>query len=75
MPGALVGSDVPVAGEENKPKGPVSTILSLCFPVTRGTHCNIPKIDEMLEKIYANQAACHIKKENWKRAIEAADKV
>ncbi|TFY78053.1 hypothetical protein EWM64_g5959 [Hericium alpestre] len=30
--------------------------------------------DEMIEKIYANMAACHIKQENWKRALETADK-
>lgn len=29
----------------------------------------------MLEKIYSNMAACHIKKGNWKRAVETADKV
>ncbi|KAI0777062.1 hypothetical protein BC629DRAFT_1525112 [Irpex lacteus] len=30
--------------------------------------------DELLEKIYSNMAACHIKKNNWKRAVETADK-
>lgn len=30
--------------------------------------------DEMLEKIYSNMSACHIKKGNWKRAVETADK-
>ncbi|GJJ08684.1 hypothetical protein Clacol_002903 [Clathrus columnatus] len=35
---------------------------------------NKSEVDEMLEKIYANQSACHIKNQNWKRAIEAADK-
>jgi hypothetical protein len=39
------------------------------------TSYSLLEIDEMLEKIYANQSACHIKKGNWKRAIEAADKV
>lgn len=29
----------------------------------------------MLEKIYSNMSACHIKKNNWKRAVETADKV
>ncbi len=28
----------------------------------------------MLEKIYANMCACHIKRSNWKRAVETADK-
>ncbi|KAF8589792.1 TPR-like protein [Ramaria rubella] len=32
------------------------------------------EVDEILEKIYANQSACHIKNGNWKRALEAADK-
>ncbi|KAI4521323.1 TPR-like protein, partial [Schizophyllum commune Loenen D] len=30
--------------------------------------------DEILEKVYANMAACHIKNSNWKRAIETAAK-
>ncbi|GJE88723.1 TPR-like protein [Phanerochaete sordida] len=30
--------------------------------------------DEMLEKIYSNMSACHIKKGSWKRAVETADK-
>ncbi|THG96237.1 hypothetical protein EW026_g5565 [Hermanssonia centrifuga] len=30
--------------------------------------------EEMLEKIYANMCACHIKRSNWKRAVETADK-
>jgi len=30
--------------------------------------------DELLEKIYANMCACHIKNGNWKRAVESADK-
>ncbi|CAL1716651.1 unnamed protein product [Somion occarium] len=30
--------------------------------------------DEILEKIYANMAQCHIKRSNWKRAVETADK-
>lgn len=27
----------------------------------------------MLEKIYANMSACHLKQENWQRCIETAD--
>ncbi|KAH8100824.1 hypothetical protein BXZ70DRAFT_936055 [Cristinia sonorae] len=30
--------------------------------------------DIMLDKIYSNMTQCHIKRENWKRAIETADK-
>lgn len=42
-------------------------------------HCSmwtyIQQVDLMLEKIYANMSACHLKQENWKRAIDTADKV
>ena len=27
-----------------------------------------------MEKVYANMSACHIKRENWKRAQETAEK-
>ena len=30
--------------------------------------------DEIVEKIYANMSACHIKRDNWKRAQETAEK-
>ena len=36
---------------------------------------NIQQVDLMLEKIYANMSACHLRQENWKRAIDTADKV
>lgn len=32
------------------------------------------EVDDILEKIYANMSACHLKNENYKRAIETADK-
>ncbi|KAH7907930.1 hypothetical protein BJ138DRAFT_1158791 [Hygrophoropsis aurantiaca] len=32
------------------------------------------EVDSMLEKIYANMSACHLKQENWKRALDTADK-
>ncbi|KAF9223765.1 TPR-like protein [Gyrodon lividus] len=32
------------------------------------------EVDAMLEKIYANMSACHLKQENWKRALDTADK-
>ncbi|KAF8959506.1 hypothetical protein BDZ97DRAFT_1922854 [Flammula alnicola] len=31
--------------------------------------------DDILEKIYANMSACHLKNQNYKRAVETADKV
>ncbi|THH28327.1 hypothetical protein EUX98_g5868 [Antrodiella citrinella] len=30
--------------------------------------------DVMLDKIYSNMSMCHIKRENWTRAVETADK-
>lgn len=44
--------------------------LEACSPRT-----NIRQVDFMLEKIYANMSACHLKQENWKRAIDTAEKV
>ncbi|KIJ66980.1 hypothetical protein HYDPIDRAFT_174285 [Hydnomerulius pinastri MD-312] len=32
------------------------------------------EVDTMLEKIYANMSACHLKAENWKRALDTAEK-
>ncbi|KAK7050872.1 hypothetical protein VNI00_004984 [Paramarasmius palmivorus] len=32
------------------------------------------EVDEMLEKVYANMSACHMKNQNWKRAQETAEK-
>lgn len=32
------------------------------------------EVDVMLEKIYANMSACHLKQENWKRALDTAEK-
>jgi len=32
------------------------------------------EVDDIIEKIYANMSACHMKTENWKRAVETADK-
>ncbi|EIN09705.1 TPR-like protein [Punctularia strigosozonata HHB-11173 SS5] len=31
------------------------------------------EVDEFEEKIYANMSACHLKTENWRRAVETAD--
>jgi len=30
--------------------------------------------DELIEKIYCNMAACHIKNSNWERALDSANK-
>ncbi|KAI5983357.1 hypothetical protein EDD15DRAFT_1892190 [Pisolithus albus] len=32
------------------------------------------EVDLILEKVYANMSACHIKQQNWKRALDTADK-
>ncbi|EAU85357.2 hypothetical protein CC1G_07051 [Coprinopsis cinerea okayama7 len=32
------------------------------------------EVDEILEKVYANMSACHLKNENWQRAVDTADK-
>jgi len=32
------------------------------------------EVDDMVERIYANMSACHMKNGNWKRAAETADK-
>lgn len=34
----------------------------------------LSEVDDLLSKIYSNQSACHIKKQNWKRALETAEK-
>ena len=44
------------------------------FVCLKGLTASI-QADEMLEKIYSNMSACHIKNSNWKRAVETADKV
>jgi len=33
------------------------------------------EINAIMEKVYSNMCACHIKQEKWQRAIETADKV
>ncbi|KAF9565412.1 TPR-like protein [Agrocybe pediades] len=32
------------------------------------------EVDKILEKIYANMSACHLKNNSWQRAVETADK-
>ncbi|KAG8771289.1 hypothetical protein FRC15_003528, partial [Serendipita sp. 397] len=34
----------------------------------------LTEVDDLLSKIYSNQSACHMKKGNWKRALETAEK-
>jgi len=39
-----------------------------------GAKEELTEADMILEKVYANMSACHIKQENWKRAMDTADK-
>ncbi|OAX37290.1 TPR-like protein [Rhizopogon vinicolor AM-OR11-026] len=39
-----------------------------------GAKEELTEADMILEKVYANMSACHIKQENWKRAVDTADK-
>ncbi|GBE87965.1 hypothetical protein BKA93DRAFT_793376 [Sparassis latifolia] len=57
-------------------KTPLAPLTAQTEPVVDGAAKAKPKteVDEMLEKIYSNQSACHLKRGNWKRAIETADK-
>ncbi|KIM80494.1 hypothetical protein PILCRDRAFT_822592 [Piloderma croceum F 1598] len=45
-------------------------------PITNGEEKKPEKteVDEIVEKIYANMSACHLKNENWQRAVETANK-
>jgi len=31
--------------------------------------------DDMIEKIYSNMSACHLKNSNWRRALDCAERV
>jgi tetratricopeptide (TPR) repeat protein len=43
--------------------------------LSKAVCCSPPlQADELIEKVYANMSACHIKRENWKRAQETAEK-
>ncbi|KAI0264406.1 TPR-like protein [Gloeopeniophorella convolvens] len=48
--------------------GPAGPMDSAAAPKAR------TEADEIVEKVYANMSACHIKRENWKRAQETAEK-
>jgi tetratricopeptide (TPR) repeat protein len=50
----------------------------MCEPV-KACNAHTPRYtplqaDDLIEKIYANMSACHIKRENWRRAQETAEK-
>ncbi|KAK7690688.1 hypothetical protein QCA50_005787 [Cerrena zonata] len=52
--------------KDTMPAPPIDTQADAAKPKTEA--------DEILGKIYANMAQCQIKKGNWKRAVETADK-
>lgn len=52
-------------GADSKESGSTNSQL----PETR------TEADEMIEKIYSNMSACHIKNGNWKRALDCAERV
>ncbi|KJA26242.1 hypothetical protein HYPSUDRAFT_133165 [Hypholoma sublateritium FD-334 SS-4] len=43
-------------------------------PTEGGKEKEKTEVDDILEKIYANMSACHLKNQNWKRAAETAGK-
>ncbi|KDQ15916.1 hypothetical protein BOTBODRAFT_31363 [Botryobasidium botryosum FD-172 SS1] len=54
-----------VNGQNNPP--PASTEGEKAAPIRT-------EADELIEKIYCNMSACHIKNSNWTRALESANK-
>ncbi|KAH0833025.1 hypothetical protein J3R83DRAFT_12013 [Lanmaoa asiatica] len=71
VPSPLPSSAVDQAASAKDEKTEVSGhVIEPCSMWT-----NIQQVDLVLEKIYANMSACHLKQENWKRAIDTADKV
>lgn len=58
---------------ERKERGVLPSLCARPTPLT--PHRLSCQIDELLEKIHSNMAACHIKNSNWKRALESAEKV
>ncbi|KAA1467621.1 TPR-like protein [Dentipellis sp. KUC8613] len=55
-------------------KSGLKTALAPPVAEASGAEKEKTEVDEMIEKIYANMSACHIKQENWKRAQETAEK-
>lgn len=46
-------------------------------PINEGEEKKKPEkteVDEIVEKIYANMSACHLKNKNWQRALETSNK-
>ncbi|KAG1734657.1 hypothetical protein EDD22DRAFT_925438 [Suillus occidentalis] len=54
--------------------GPSSLSSTSAVDQAAGARDVTTEADVLLEKVYANMSACHIKQENWKRAVDTADK-
>jgi tetratricopeptide (TPR) repeat protein len=48
--------------------------VGMAPPAKDGNPQEKTEVDGIVEKIYANMSACHLKNQNWKRAQETADK-
>ncbi|KAJ7126865.1 hypothetical protein C8R44DRAFT_779760 [Mycena epipterygia] len=56
------------------PPPPPAASSSSAPPPPDGKAKERTEVDDIVEKIYANMSACHLKNKNWKRALETADK-
>lgn len=61
-------------GIDKNALSPMSVMTSGSVVDGAATEKKKTEADEMLEKIYSNMSACHLKQGNWKRAVETADK-
>ncbi|KAG6812972.1 hypothetical protein H0H92_015091 [Tricholoma furcatifolium] len=61
-------------GKEIKEKTEVCDALSTTSISWSDVHDRRSQVDEIIEKIYANMCACHVKTGNWKRVVDTADK-
>ncbi|PCH42203.1 TPR-like protein [Wolfiporia cocos MD-104 SS10] len=61
-------------GIDKNALSPISAMSNTSVVDSAATEKPKTEADEMLEKIYSNMSACHLKQSNWKRAIETADK-
>jgi len=60
--------------DKNALKGLTGTVPSEPIKESVDKRQERTEMDEMVERIYANMSACHLKNENWQRALECANK-